>query len=173
VPGGALVVEGWVPDHMLRAAIAEFKRNHYDRLFVTGLPVTQGAPLSEYKNYAFIGEASLVKLGLSTNDVQAVPTGRIIRDRTYAMALSLKHWLREHGTAPTKVTVITGGPHARRSRLMFEKAMGQGVTVGIIAIPAEDYDEVHWWHSSAGVRSVIGEAIAYVYARFLFWPPEE
>ena len=39
VPGGVLVVEGWVPDYMLEAAIAEFKRNHYAKLFVTGIPL--------------------------------------------------------------------------------------------------------------------------------------
>ena len=173
VSGGVLVVEGWVPDTILNAAIREFRNNHYDRLYVTGLPVTQGAPLSEYKNYAHIGAASLIKLGLQTNEVQAVPTGRIRRDRTYAMALSLKHWLREHGLAPAKVTVMTGGPHARRSRLMFEKALGKGVTVGVISVPPDGYDEAHWWHYSEGVRGIIGETLAYLYARFLFWPPDE
>jgi uncharacterized SAM-binding protein YcdF (DUF218 family) len=173
VPGGVLVVEGWVPDYMLEAAIAEYKRDHYARLFVTGVPLQQGAPLSEYQNYAQLGAATLLKLGLSTNDVQAVPTGLTRRDRTYATALSLKSWWREHEMAPTKVNLVTGGPHARRSRLLFEKALGQGVTVGVIAIPANDYDERRWWNSSQGVRIVIGEALAYAYARLLFYPPKE
>jgi uncharacterized SAM-binding protein YcdF (DUF218 family) len=173
VPGGVLVVEGWVPDYILEAAIAEFQRNQYDRLFVTGIPLRQGAPLSEYKNYADLGAATLLKLGMSTNDVQAVPAPRTRRDRTYAMALTLKQWLRDHGLAPTKVNLITSGPHARRSRLMFEKAFGQGVTVGVIAIPDEDYDERRWWHYSQGVRIMIDEAIAYTYARLLFYPPQE
>jgi uncharacterized SAM-binding protein YcdF (DUF218 family) len=173
VPGGVLVVEGWEPDYMLERAIAEFKQGHYSTLFVTGLPLEQGVPLSEYKNYAYIGAATLVKLGLSTNDVQAVPTGAVRRDRTYATALSLKHWLREHDLTPTKVNLMTGGLHARRSRLMFEKALGKGVTVGVIAIPANGYDERRWWNSSGGVRSVIDEAVAYTYARLLFYPPQE
>jgi uncharacterized SAM-binding protein YcdF (DUF218 family) len=173
VPGGVLVVEGWEPDYMLEIAIAEYKQHHYAKLFVTGIPLTQGAPLSEYKTYAELGAASLVKLGMSTNDIQAVPTGAIRRDRTYATALSLKYWLRDHGMAPTKVNLMTGGPHARRSRLLFEKALGRGVTVGVIAIPSRDYDEVHWWHSSAGVRNIIGETLAYAYARLLFYPPQE
>jgi hypothetical protein len=173
VRGGVLVVEGWEPDYMLELAIAEFKRDHYAKLFVTGLPLQQGAPLSEYKNHAYIGAATLVKLGMSTNDVQAVPTGNILRDRTYATALSLKHWLREHDMAVTKVNLLTGGPHARRSRLMFEKALGKGVTVGVIAIPADGYDERHWWRSSQGVRNIIDETLAYIYARLLFYPPEE
>jgi hypothetical protein len=170
VPGGVLVVEGWAPDYMLEEAIAEFKRDHYTGFFVTGIPLQQGAPLSEYKNYADLGAATLVKLGLSTNEVQAVPTGLTRRDRTYAMALSLKHWWREHQMAPTKVNLITGGPHARRSRLLYEQAFGGAVKIGIIALPNLEYDPAHWWRSSEGVREVVGEGIAYVYAKFFFWP---
>jgi hypothetical protein len=173
VPGGVLVVEGWVPDYMLEAAIAEFKRDHYARMMVTGIPLEQGAPLSEYKNYAQMGAATLVKLGMSTNEVQAVPTGPTRRDRTYAMARSVKHWLQQHDMSPTRVNLITGGPHARRSRLIFEKAFGHGVTVGVIAIPANDYDEKHWWRSSQGVRTIIGETLAYTYARLFFYPRDE
>lgn len=173
VPGGVLVVEGWVPDYILEVAITEFKHNQYAKLFVTGIPLQQGAPLSEYRNYAYLGAATLLKLGLSTNVVQAIPTPLTRQDRTYAMALSLKHWLREHGMAPTKVNLITSGPHARRSRLMFEKALGTDFPVGVLAVPAIDYDERHWWRSSQGVRIIISEVIAYTYARLLFYPPEE
>jgi hypothetical protein len=28
-----------------------------------------------------------------------------------------------------------------------------------------NFDPAHWWRSSAGVRTVIGEAIAYLYSR--------
>jgi uncharacterized SAM-binding protein YcdF (DUF218 family) len=173
VPGGVLVVEGWVPDYMLEAAIAEFRQNHYAKLFVTGTPLQQGAPLSEYTNFAYLGAASLVKLGLSTNDVQAVPTGLTRRDRTYATALSLKHWWRQHDSAPTKINLITAGPHARRSRLLFQKALGNGVKVGVTAIGDREYDERRWWRYSQGVRVMIGEVLAYAYARFLFYPPDE
>jgi hypothetical protein len=48
--------------------------------------------------------------------------------------------------------------------------LGPGVKVGIISEPNPDYDAAHWWRSSAGVREVIDESIAYVYAKFFFWP---
>ena len=173
VPGGMLVVEGWASDRVLEMAAAEFKRNHYAKLFVTGLPVEVGTFLSAYTNYAYVGVATLVKLGLSTNDLQAVPSAHIRRDRTYGMAVSLKKWLREHDLSPTKVNLITSGPHSRRSRMLFQKALGKGVAVGNLAIPASDYDERHWWNSSQGVRTMIGEVLAYGYARLLFYPPKE
>jgi hypothetical protein len=68
------------------------------------------------------------------------------------------------------INVVTTTAHARRTRLLFEKALGAGVTVGIIAAPNPDYDPKHWWRSSDGFREVIGEGIAYVYARLFFYP---
>ena len=153
--------------------MAEFKQHPYVKLLVTGIPLEQGTLLSAYTNHAHVGAATLLKLGLTTNDVQAVPASQVRRDRTYNMAVSLKHWLREHDLSPTKINLITVGPHARRSRLLFAKALGKGVTVGVVAVPANDYDERRWWNCSQGVRIVIGEALAYGYARLLFYPPEE
>ena len=168
-----LVVEGWVPDHVLEAALAEFRQNHYTKLLVTGIPLEQGAPLSEYKNFANLGAAILVKLGMSTNEVEAVPAPLAARDRTYSMALCLKAWLREHQMAHAKVNLLTQGPHARRSWLMFKKALGRDFTVGVISIPAKGYDARNWWRTSQGVRVIISETIGYIYARFFFHPREQ
>jgi DUF218 domain len=173
LPGGALVVEGWATDHALEEAAAEFHRRHYDRLYVTGGPIEWGAPLAEYKTYAQRGAAVLLKLGLSAHEVQAAPAPRVRQDRTYAAAVGLRHWLRDHGVYETKLHVITEGPHARRSRLMFQEAFGPGVKVGITAVPVLDYDERHWWRYSAGVRGVVDEMVAYLYARFLFHPARD
>jgi len=94
------------------------------------------------------------------------------QDRTYTSAVTLKRWLLQHGVQPTRIHLITDGPHARRSRLLYQKAMGAGVVIGVTSIPSQAYDQRHWWRYSAGVRNVIGEALAYLYARFLFYPPK-
>jgi len=168
VPGGVLVVEGWASDAGMEAVISEFKANHYEKLFVTGGPLEQGAPLSEYRTYAELGAATLLKLGMPTNAVQAVPAPRVNRDRTYASAVTLRQWFADHGMTPDKINLMSGGPHARRSRLLFQKAFGSGVTIGVIAGPVSEYDPRHWWRSSQGFRVVTSEAIAYLYARVLF-----
>jgi hypothetical protein len=171
VPGGVLVVEGWAPDYALEAAAAEFKQGSYGKLYVTGGPIDQGAPLSEYKTYADLGAAALVKLGLPAGSVQAIPAPWVRQDRTYMSARSLTQWWSGHETGPlSKVNLLTVGPHARRSRLLFEKALGGGVEVGVISIPGRDYETVSWWRSSSGVRTVVGETIGYLYARLLFHP---
>lgn len=171
VVGGALVVEGWAPDYALAEAMAEFKRNPYTRLYVTGGPIEKGAPLSEYKTFAEFGAATLIRMGMASNLVQAVPAPPVRQDRTYASAVALRNWLREHGAAPQDCHVLSVGPHARRTRLMFEKALGGTTRVGITSIESPDHDPKRWWRTSAGVRTVLGEVIAYVYARLFFWPP--
>ena len=173
LPGGVLVVEGWASDPEVEMAIAEVHRNHYDKVFVTGIPVERGSPFSEYKTFAELGAIALRNLGLDRAMVQAVPAPRVSKDRTYSSAVSLKQWWREHGMAPTRVNLVTSGAHARRSRLLFQKALGKGVAVGVIAVGPEDYDEKHWWRSSQGFRTVTGEVLAYGYARFLFRAAKE
>lgn len=170
VPGGYLVVEGWAPDFALRQAVEEVNRNHYEKVIVTGGPLLWGSPLSEYKTYAELAAATLGRLGLDTNKVWAVPSKLVIQDRTYAAAMALRSWLRTHHIAAARVHLMTEGTHARRSRLLYQKALGPAVTVGVTAIPVPDYDAGHWWRYSAGVRSVIDESVAYVYARLLFHP---
>jgi uncharacterized SAM-binding protein YcdF (DUF218 family) len=92
------------------------------------------------------------------------------RDRTYRSAVALRDWFREHNMAVHSINIVTEDAHGRRSRLLFEKAFGTGVKVGIISVPSPDYDATHWWRYSEGVREVIGEGIAYIYARFFFHP---
>ena len=168
VDGGALVVEGWLPDYALQGAITEFSKGHYHRVFVTGGPLDNGAPLSEYRTYAELGAATLLHLGLNSNVVQAVPAPRVRLDRTYASAVALKDWLQKQGATETNINLVSLGAHARRSRLLFERAMGGEYCVGIIALENQEYEPNQWWRSSAGVQTVIDQTIAYLYARLSF-----
>ena len=168
MPDGVLVVEGWSPDYAMETAMSEVKRNPYHKLYVVGGPLEQGAPLSEYKTFAELGAAILRQMGMSSNTVQAVPAPYVRRDRTYAAAIALRNWFRQRGDVPGAINLVSTGAHARRSRLMFEKAFGSGTRVGVMDIEDRDYDPRHWWKSSQGVRSVLDEMIAYGYARFLF-----
>lgn len=170
VAGGILVVEGWNSDHALEETVREFRQSHQARIYVTGGPIDAGAPLSEYKTYAQRGAAVLTKMGLGTNEVQAVPAPLVRQDRTYTSAVSLRDWLQGQGIFPDKIYLITEATHARRSRLMYCKAFGKTVIIGVKATEPENYDPRGWWRTSMGVRSVLDETFAYAYARLLFWP---
>jgi len=172
ISDGLLVVEGWTPDYGLALAAKEFARDQYPKIYVTGGPIEYGSFLVGYKTYAELGAATLIKLGLDSNVVQAVPAPQVRQDRTYNSAVALKKWLLAHDIRPQRIHLVSDGPHCRRSRLLFQKAMGKDVIIGVTSIPPKDYDEAHWWRYSAGVRNVIGEGVAYFYARFVFSPPK-
>ena len=161
---------GLIDDLQYEEVAAEFKRSPREKIYVTGLPVDRGSYLVKYKSFAQLGAMTLWQMGFSNNVVQAVPTLAVRQDRTYASAVALQEWLQKHNQRPTRLDVVTCGPHARRTRLLFETAMGPGVKVGIIAVEPQDYDPQRWWASSAGFRAVTDELIAYLYARLIFRP---
>ena len=168
VEGGPLVIEGWLPESAFQAAAAEFTRGQHEKIYVTGIPVDKGRPLLKYETFAELGAATLLQMGLSNEVVQAVPAPTTRQDRNHVSAVALQKWLRTHGPQPTRIEVVTCGAHARRTRLLYEKVMGPGVKVGIIAVETQDYDPRRWWFSSAGFRTVTDEMVAYLYTRFLF-----
>jgi uncharacterized SAM-binding protein YcdF (DUF218 family) len=173
IDADTLVVEGWIHEYAIRSAVKEFQTGHYKRLFTTGGPVAgMGGYTNDYNTSANQAAVRLQAEGLPPNLIQAVPARISERDRTYNAARALRDWLREDHSSVPAVNVLTEDVHARRTRLLFQTALGERTTVGIIAVANPDYDAKHWWRYSEGVRDVIGEAIAYTYAKFFFWPQE-
>jgi len=171
VDAQGLVVEGWVHEYAIRAAADEFKVGGYQRIFTTGGPIAgMGGYTNDYNTAASVGAGRLRKAGVPGERLQMVPSRVTSRDRTYSSAVALRDWFRGHSLSVQSINVMTEDVHARRTRLLFQEALGKDVTVGIIAVPKPDYDSAHWWRYSEGVRDVLGEAIAYVYAKFFFYP---
>lgn len=168
-PGGFLVIEGWEQDFVLNEALAELQRHPYDGLVVTGEPISKGALLYEYHDYAQATVATLEKMGADPGRLHTALAEGVPRDRTYSMGAALREWLHANGHADASINLMSLGVHARRSRLLFEKSLGR--EVGLITIRDRDFDPDHWWHSSAGFRGVVAESLAYIYARFVFTEP--
>jgi uncharacterized SAM-binding protein YcdF (DUF218 family) len=166
-----LVVEGWVHEFVIHAAVTEFQTGHYEKIYTTGGPVvgTDGY-LNDFNTSASVGAESLVKAGVPSELVKMVPSHVKGRDRTYSSALALREYFQTNGTAVKAFNVLTEDAHARRTGMLFQKAFGSEATVGIISVPDPDYDPAHWWHYSEGVREILGESIAWFYAAFLFHP---
>jgi hypothetical protein len=112
----------------------------------------------------------LKQAGIPAEEVQSVPACYVGRDRTYTSAIVLRDWFREHNVQVDSINVLTEDAHGRRTWLLFQEAMGSHTQVGIISTADPDYDASHWWRTSAGVREVLDEGIAYLYAKFFFWP---
>jgi uncharacterized SAM-binding protein YcdF (DUF218 family) len=166
-----LVVEGWIHDYAIRASVEEFKAGPYQRIFTTGGPVVgSGGYINDYNTSASVGADLLRGAGVPAESVQMVPSHVIGRDRTYNAAVALREWFRVHNVPVQSLNVITEDVHARRSQLLFAKAFGPQISVGVIAVPHPDYDPSHWWRYSEGVKDVLSEGVAYIYAKFFFYP---
>jgi hypothetical protein len=168
VSAEVLVVEGWVPDYVFEEARVEFERHHYRKLYVTGGALEVGVHLSEYKTYAELGAATLIRMGVGKAMIEAVPSPSVRQDRTFTSALALKRRLHDQALEHANINLVSVGAHARRSQLLFQKVFGKDLRVGIIAIENRGYDPRCWWRSSAGVRTILDEFIAYLYAVLVF-----
>lgn len=171
VDSDVLVVEGWVKEYAMREAVAEWRSGRYPRIYSTGGPVRGlGGYTNDFQTSASVGADLLKQMGAPAEVVQMVPSRVMERDRTYSSAMALREWFREQGIHVKSFNVITEGLHARRTRGLYEKAFGDGVTVGIIAVPDPDYDASHWWRYSEGVKELVSEGGAWLYAKVFFHP---
>jgi hypothetical protein len=166
-----LVVEGAIQGYGIRAGAEESKNGSYERIFTTGGPLNgNGGYVNDYYTSASIAADSLKKFGIRDDLVQMVPSRVLARERTYSSAIALRDWFRDHNLPIHSFNVLTEACHARRTQLLYQEAFGKKVAVGIISVSNPDYNPKDWWRYSDGVREVIGESIAYIYAKFFFYP---
>lgn len=164
-----LVIEGWLQPMILKQAAVEFVNGNYDKALlvqpVLGLEDQQevGRFCGEYKS------SWLIKHGIDKNQLIVIFANIALKDRTYNAALVVKQWLFDNGLLNKPFNVVTMGAHARRSYLLYKKAFSDQSEIGIISIQNIEYDPAHWWRTSAGFREVIGELIAFLYAKFFFY----
>lgn len=166
-----LVMEGWVHPFTAQAAATEFRSGGYKLIFVTGEPVFgSGQYVSDSKTESWVGGDLLRREGIPEELLRRIADRKVDRDRTYGSAMALKAWIEENHLTVRTINVVTEDVHARRTRLLFQEAFGPEVKVGIIASVNPDYDARRWWRYSEGVREILGESIAWLYAAFIFHP---
>ena len=170
VGGQFLVVEGWMPTYAYREAATEFRKGSYVKVIAAGVLQDGGNANGDLLEH--FGGEKLINFGVPSDRVVTASYGEIYRDRTFHSAMAVKQWLQEQGLQTAPIDVVTVGPHARRSRLLYETALGDAAKVGVIAVEDRRFDPNHWWRSSQGVRTVVDESIAYLYARVFFSTPQ-
>ncbi len=169
IKADVLVVEGWMEDYAIKSAMQEFKQGGYQKLITTGSPLEQGYYLSQYKTTAELSAATLIALGFDPDQLVAVSAPNVVRNRTAASAVALREWLRQSNLKIKSINLYSSDVHARRSWLMFKQALAPDIQVGVISVDSDSYNPKQWWIYSAGVRSIIAETIAYLYARLVSW----
>ncbi|MCK9616866.1 MAG: hypothetical protein M0R21_03435 [Lentimicrobiaceae bacterium] len=168
VQADILVAEGYIPDYAMKDVIKEFNKNHYHILVVSGNPVDYGFYYTKFGNTADAGRVTLIKLGMDSTKVFSAPAPYSKRDRTYAAALSVKHFMDSIRVKSKAINLYSFGCHARRSWLLYKKAFGHEYQVGVLCSYKNTYDPNRWWRWSDGVREITDESVAFIYASIFF-----
>jgi hypothetical protein len=174
VEGPVVVVEAWVPPAILKATALRYQNDASSVFYCVGGPTDEKFDSTRVEDTSAFEAAEVLRsYGIPDSRIQPVPTAAPVRDRTYTTAVALRDWFRDRGQSVHALTVVTEGPHARRSRILFQKAFDSDVEIGVVGIPDPTYDAAHWWRSSEGIKVVISESAAYLFTRFLFWPESD
>ena len=173
VPAEVLVVEGWGYDSPAIAEAAdEFKRGGYRVLLTVGGPAVVGDKNTERVSYAVLAANRLKALGVEPQSMIALSGPDVAHHHTYSSALTVRDWLKQSETSIKGINVFTLGPHARKSLVLFTRALGSAYPVGVIAGTDHDYDPKRWWLSTRGIYIIARKTVGYIYA--VIWPlPEE
>lgn len=151
VKADTLVVEGWVPEYVAAEAANEMRSGRYRMIFISGLFLEKTDPRFRYGSDSAIVESWLLKRGIPKNLIEACPIECPSFNRTSHMARAVRDRMQSLKYTPQGVNVMTLGPHARQTRLAYNRMLGQTTAVGVISYPKNDYNPERWWTSSAGI----------------------
>jgi uncharacterized SAM-binding protein YcdF (DUF218 family) len=171
-PVGArvLVVEGWLAPEELDQAVRTFKKGRYERVVATGGPV-QGSPeLLIRTSYAQMAADYLAQRGIPRDLITVVPAPASAQERTFLSAVMFRKSMQQTGITLDAIDIISSGAHARRSRLLFQMALGPAVRVGVLAARPADYEPETWWRTTEGMSSVAVQSLGLAWVKCFFWP---
>jgi hypothetical protein len=164
INGEILVVEGWFPDvpGMADAANALLHHN-YQRVVCVAVDDPEDAASAHTSN-AQRASKRLISLGVNPLLIHVIALKSSEHDRTFHCALAVKSWLEKEHPKVRSIDVFTVGIHARKSLLLYKKAMPEGFSVGIIAAKDSRDFASNWWLSPRGIYLVLRNTVGYLYA---------
>lgn len=158
-----LIVEGWLSDINLERATEEFLSGSYKYVCTAGVPLEQGSVLFKYNTYAELAATIMKRYGMPEEPLIIAATPAVQRNRTFECARAAQKTLETKNIAYRAINVMSEGPHARRTRLVYRKVFGPDIQVGIIAAPTPNYDGETWWQSNEGCKEALTEFIGWMF----------
>jgi uncharacterized SAM-binding protein YcdF (DUF218 family) len=162
------VVDAWLTDRELDNAVEVFKAGNYARVIVPGSIMERSLFFPGLKGSGDVTSVVLVYKGIPPDKITPLLVKHVKKDRTYQAAITTRRWLEDNNISPSAINLFTSCTHSRRSWMLYQKAFEDYREVGIISARPVGYDAKKWWQSSNGFRTVVDEAIAYLYARMFF-----
>jgi hypothetical protein len=166
-----LVVDGWMNDSLFSEAVVKFKEGNYSLVLVPGSNMDRSLFFPGMKSVCEVSSVVLMYKGIPSEKIVPVYFKKVAKDRTFQSAIAVIKWMETHNLKHVALNLFTQSTHARRSWFLYKKAFDGKFKIGIIASQPDDYISKQWWKTSNGVRSVIDETVAYIYA-FIFFHPD-
>lgn len=168
-----LLVEGYMPDYAYSDIIRIFNDGDYELIISSGTSFDQGFYISGLQTTADLIRNSLISLGFDSTKVVAVSAPpEVYKDRTWHSAYYAFGYIRNNLPGVESVNIVSLGPHARRSKYLFEMVFEPDIRLGNIVIPHNSVKVNDWYKSSRGFRTVLNETIAYFYVKLFFSPQQ-
>ena len=165
-PAEVLIVEGWIGYEGIHAAKAEYDRGGYKYVITAGGPMNNRWAVEKW-NYATESHDLLLKLGIPADRIIEAPASNSENHRTFESARTVREVLQKRNLQFTNFNVFSFGAHARRSQLVFTKALHLQTKVGVIAWVPAHFTDGAWWDSSERALDLIKETIGYFFEFFL------
>jgi len=165
-PADGLVLEGWIGIEGARAAKAEFEQGHYHYIITAGGPINSRWQ-EERWNFATEASRMLINLGVPSEKVISAPATNSGNNRTFESATFVRLALEKRQLHPASLNIFTLGAHARRSRLVFAKALPSSTQIGIVSWIPPGFLQGPWWKSSERSLDLIKETVGYLFELLL------
>ena len=120
-------------------------------------------------DYAARGAAYALSHGVAPDQVVPLPAPKSLQERTCLNAADGARLGRAIGVALDAVDLMSAGMHARRSRALYARALGERVEVGVIAAAPTEFDAA----LVAQQRRDQGRArriVSWLWTSCCFWP---
>ena len=157
-----LIIEDWMPESVLQAAAEEFEKGSYHHLLISGFDIS-GNDHPLHNQIKSTASQRIIALGVPENQIIECFVKSPDISRSLAMARSANDTLQKRNIESMGVTVMAPSVHARKTRMVYRRAMLSGTPVGVIAVPTGHHNSSGWWMSSPTAKAVIISYAGLIY----------
>ncbi|MCP4335733.1 MAG: hypothetical protein GY785_24050 [Gammaproteobacteria bacterium] len=170
-PVGAdyLVIEAWMYKEELDQAHDYFDANDYQFAILVGGPISNDFHEMD-SNFAQRAADYLRLKGMPADKMVVLAPPHSAQNRTFLNAVFVRDWFLEQGGEVANIDVFTSPAHTRRSRELYQIALGESIEVGIVPSNPSDFDPAYWWRSSRLGKGVAVEFAGWLLVKCCFRP---
>jgi len=183
-----------IPKNSIRQVAVVYKDDYYDweagedrNLYITSVQIS-GQLLSPRTDSSYLDRghldgqkiqaihqseagmsAELLKgMGVAEDKIILIEAPEEEINKTLTTARSVSQWLANQ-EVPYSLNIFTESTHARRSLMLYRKALAENTRVGVIASSPESYHAQNWWKDPAGRSYVLSQSLKYGYALLTYF----